>query len=55
MSLSHIIFQLVSIVSFPQLIMHSSDIDELATLVYLNSTKLSHEFMFSPLSLSHVN
>ena len=55
MSLSLIIFQLGSLVSFPQPILHSSGINNLATLVSPNSTKLSYRFLFPSLSVIHVN
>ena len=54
-SLSVIIFQLGSLVSFRRSILHFSGIDDLTTLVSLNSAKLSHGFLFLLLSVSHVN
>ena len=54
-SLSMIIFQLGSLVSFPSSILHSNGIKDLATPISLNSTKLSHRFLFPPLNVSRVN
>ena len=55
MSLSPIIFQLVSLVSFLRPILHSTGIDDLVTPVSPNFAKLSHGFLYPPLSVSHDN
>ena len=50
-----IIFQMSSLVSFPHPILYSSGIDKLATSISPNFVKLSHGFLFPPLSASHDN
>ena len=55
LSLSSIIFQLVSLVSFLRPILHSTGIDDLATPISPNFAKLSHGFLYPPLSVSHDN